>query len=126
MVYEELVSKLRSECTLPYATLQLMREAANAIEELQAQLMYSNDAAKAIAEKVPKWISVNDQLPREDEDILAFSDKQRIYVGRLTRYKYRTPEIEFLNKSEMWNNFYVGKGITITHWQPMLDFPKEE
>ena len=41
----------------------LLKEAANAIEELQAQLMYSNDAAKAIAEKVPKWIPTIEKLP---------------------------------------------------------------
>lgn len=35
------------------------RDAADAIEELQAQLMYATDAAKEIAEKVPKrgeWV----------------------------------------------------------------------
>ena len=35
-MYNELIKRLRTECTLPYTTLQLMREAANIIEELQA------------------------------------------------------------------------------------------
>ena len=35
---DELVTRLRTECTLPFQTLQLMREAADAIEELQATL----------------------------------------------------------------------------------------
>ena len=32
---DELVKKLRAECTLPFATLQTMREAADAIEEMR-------------------------------------------------------------------------------------------
>ena len=36
-MYEDLIKRLRTECTLPYQTLQLMREAADAIEELSAK-----------------------------------------------------------------------------------------
>ena len=35
LMYDELVKRLRSECTLPYASLKLMNEAADAIEFLQ-------------------------------------------------------------------------------------------
>lgn len=32
---DELVKKLRAECTLPFTTLQTMREAADALEEMR-------------------------------------------------------------------------------------------
>lgn len=38
-MYDELVKRLRTECTLPFQTLQLMREAADAIEKLQDALL---------------------------------------------------------------------------------------
>ena len=83
-MYEELIKSLRlcreilheddscigfvdGSCeAFPICAFQLMEKAADAIEELQAQLMFSNDAAKAIAEKVPKWIPVTERLPECD------------------------------------------------------------
>lgn len=37
-MYDELIKRLRTECTLPFTTLQLMREAADAIEKLSADV----------------------------------------------------------------------------------------
>lgn len=42
-MYDELVKRLRTECTLPFQTLQLMREAADAIEQLTADLERSKE-----------------------------------------------------------------------------------
>ena len=81
-MYEELIKRLKN-CTSDtvedcagcqyqggykgtYCMNGLISEAADAIEELQAQLMFSNDAAKSIAEKVPKWIPVTERLPECD------------------------------------------------------------
>lgn len=65
---DELVKRLRAECTLPFQTLQLMREAANAIEELtrlvqeaerdrdeyRERLDKANDAIEELQKRVPK------------------------------------------------------------------------
>ena len=92
MPYDELIKALRG-CVMskpcdgcPYydpdgptekcATLNIA--AADAIEELQAQLMYSNDAAKAIAEKVPKWIPVTERLPEKEDTYLVL---QRVVLS---------------------------------------------
>ena len=60
---EKIYSICENENTNEY---RLSVQAADAIEELQAQLMFSNDAAKSIAEKVPKWIPVTERLPECD------------------------------------------------------------
>ena len=61
--YTDLVKRLRNstdtvkscdECPGECNGYCLFDEAADAIEELQAQLMYANDASRAIAAKVPK------------------------------------------------------------------------
>ena len=69
-MYEELIKRLREYATedqwVQTRIGDTFVEAADAIEELQAQLMFSNDAAKSIAEKVPKWIPVTERLPECD------------------------------------------------------------
>ena len=61
--YTKLVEALLSASTVSTAWEKLMLDAAAAIEELQAQLMYATDAAKEIGEKVPKrgeWVRNKD------------------------------------------------------------------
>ena len=70
------------------------KSAADAIEELQAQLMFSNDAAKSIAEKVPKWIPVTERLPECDLGAevgnIEWISYGRVYAGCFGRGgKYR-------------------------------------
>ena len=68
-MYEELRGDLAAWATHFHfndETSLLLCKAADAIEDLQAQLMFSNDAAKSIAEKVPKWIPVTERLPECD------------------------------------------------------------
>ena len=60
---DELVKRLRTECTLPFQTLQLMREAADAIEELRK----------------PRWIPVMEKLPEPFENILVANKRGKHY-----------------------------------------------
>ena len=79
-------------------------QAADASEELQAQLMYSNDAAKAIAEKVPKWIPVTERFPEKDQTVLAYCAEDNFcYIsGRHSFEEY-----------------------DVTHWIPLPQMPKD-
>ena len=56
-MYDELVMWLRCEECLPYNALRIMREAADAIEELNK----------------PRWIPVMERLPEEDGFTLIFT-----------------------------------------------------
>lgn len=56
-MYDKLVMWLRCEECLPYNALRTMREAADAIEELNK----------------PRWIPVTERLPEEDGFTLIFT-----------------------------------------------------
>ena len=123
-MYEELMERLRNCATeaAPCKTCgmvedsactdTLMKQAADAIEELQAQLMYSNDAAKAIADKVPKWIPVTEMLPEEYSIVLLCSYGDVVVGSYDSEYK----EFRDLN----------GFHRLCTHWMPRPKPPKEE
>ena len=129
MPYDELIKALRG-CVMskpcdgcPYydpdgptekcATLNIA--AADAIEELQAQLMYSNDAAKAIAEKVPKWIPVTERLPNAGERVLCYC-RANIYEVM----KMRTDGDWVYDTNHIYMHSFV------THWMPLPEPPKVE
>ena len=113
---EELVKRLREihpeefgdAWDFAFACQQAMHEAADAIEELQAQLMYSNDAAKAIAEKVPKWIPVTERLPMRGEKAICFG-KSGYMIGTYGEFGWMFP-------------CYFGN---VTHWMPLPKQPED-
>ena len=119
---EELIKRLR-ETSVDFGESDhisvMLIEAADAIENLQAQLMYSNDAAKAIAEKVPKWIPVTGRLPLYGQDVLAvrtYGDGekcQEVLMAHISVWNEGTGE-------KWWN------ATNITHWMPLPEPPKEE
>ena len=128
-MYEALVARVRyhiqkanfmglkeAESTL------LLAEAANAIEELQAQLMYSNDMAKAIAEKVPRWIPVTERLPESIcKPYLCLTDTGYCLEVRWTNNVYG------LWKSDNkwgWSIFDVPQYCKVTYWMPLPEPPK--
>ena len=75
------------------------------------QLERERDAA---VETQPKWISVEERLPEEFEDVLVFS-----------RNGSRTwTEVAHLTRNQWWR---VGiPMINVTHWMPLPEPPKEE
>lgn len=88
---------------------ELKRSAADAIEELQAQL--------------PKWISVEEKLPDFEGAVLCMR-KSHIRVG----LSYQ--EILYFDYDDQWfkdmfRDFFVEEGC-ITHWMPLPEPPKED
>ena len=66
-------------------------------------------------EVVQEWISVNDRLPKEGENVLVFRDN-----GFAVSEIYMT---DYEGKP-MWN--YTGLGGDPTHWMPLPQPPKGE
>ena len=130
-MYEDLIKNLREEAEKrdpcggntinqkPY----LLMEAADAIEDLQAQLPFSNDAPNAIAEKVPKWISVTERLPKEPYGCLAIVWDNPRYGGGDMFLNYYP---EFIGYDGTWND-YDGEEIPleVAYWMPLPKIPPE-
>ena len=60
-----------------------------------------------IEARVPKWISVEDRLPEDDDDVLIFSNERVIFVG--------------CYKNGQWISYslYAIYGNVVTHWMPL-------
>lgn len=91
--------------------IEVATQAADAIENLQAQLMFSNDAAKKIAEKVPKWIPVTERLPDNGVTVLAY------YNGFMTEAFYA---------NNQWHELATYAIIPTTYWMQRPEPPKGE
>ena len=71
---------------------------------------HSRDALAYINQleaRVPKWISVKDRLPEDDDDVLIFSNERVIFVG--------------CYKNGQWISYslYAIYGNVVTHWMPL-------
>lgn len=71
---------------------------------------HSRDALAYINQleaRVPKWISVEERLPEDDDDVLIFSNERVIFVG--------------CYKNGQWISYslYAIYGNVVTHWMPL-------
>ena len=131
-MYEELVKKLRNRriCVQVGGNLEqeypLMREAADAIEELQQTAGHYEEAARAYfrdvcyyLERMPKWIPVTERLPESmHEYVLCCGEKGGQFVGWVGE------GVIVNGKTRAFQ--HDGRGRHITHWMPLPQPPKEE
>ena len=130
-MYEELVDRLRNlshfeiknaESVIHVSAAsvtelrEIAKEAADAIEELQRQIdAWVETERKALIKSLPKWISVAERLPDEDDLYLVCgvwgSGKQVVDTC-----EYKVHDGYF---SAAWN-------FDVTHWMPLPQPPKEE
>ena len=73
---------------------------------------------------LPRWVSVDERLPKQDELVLGRYKNGDMAVGHFSSNQ-RTPR-NFLEKSNMWDDFFVGKRSDIAYWMPLPEEPKEE
>jgi hypothetical protein len=129
-MYDELVKALRdmSKMGMKYGMAVVkMREAADAIEELSADLERSkeweafwekeaNEALKkfqtAVA-RMPRWIPVTERLPSAHELVLIYNPGYLMTTG-------------FIYEDGRWRVRSVDYPDTPTHWMPLPEPPKEE
>lgn len=72
----------------------------------------------------PGWISVNERLPKDEKDVLAYygfkhdgvlSDQR--FIGTLCYFRF--------DPNPHWQHEGQGK-LTVTHWMPLPEPPKKE
>lgn len=70
-----------------------------------------------LGKKVPKWISVKEQPPKDGQKVIAaFRDGEDVIVDQA---RYSNGEFDFENWAYVWDE-------NITHWMPLPEPPKEE
>ena len=101
--------------------------------------MYYGDDALAIAQylvdrgvTVPKWISVKDRLPDDEQEVLVIAHGwggRLVYVGSHKRVEAQKSWLTGItNKSSewlLWGWSYL-KEPMVTHWMPIPQPPKGE
>ena len=100
---------------------QLLAEAADAIEELSREnesLAKSVNEANEILRR--RWIPVTERLPLYGDWVLGIGPKRGYHVCEyrgITRFPYSGDSPRFSAK---------GRTLTVTHWMPLPEPPKEE
>lgn len=100
---------------------QLMRRAADAIEELSKQNEKWEEVVKTVLDFIPCWIPVTERLP--DGIALAVNAMQG-------SYGYREYLIGYIGKNEASDSGYSCESdgeilMNVTHWMPLPEPPKE-
>lgn len=86
---------------------ELMKQAADAIEDLESKLnLWRQD-------KISRWIPVTKRLPSAHELVLVYKPGYLMTVG-------------FLYEDGRWRVKSVDYPETPTHWMPLPEPPKEE
>lgn len=125
--YEDIARNLRIRAKTyekTYDEDSLLKESADAIEELQADKTALNGTVTNLLEQIkdlgePRWIPVTERLPLYGQDVLAtrvFGDGekcQEILMAHVAVWNEETGE-------KWWN------ATNITHWMPLPEPPKEE
>lgn len=126
-MYDELIKRLRTECALPYQTLQLMREAADAIEKLskireeqKAQIILM---AAEIGDQKPRWIPVTERLPEEYTDVLCYYEYFRYGDYNCM---FRTIDRGYFGNGIWGGEAGQGHKNKVLAWMPLPQPPKEE
>lgn len=126
MTYDEMVKHLREKAgAFDYQgwieTAIDYELAADAIEKLIEVIQNHNFLESLIK---PNWIPVTERLPKNEKDVLAYygfkhdgvlSDQR--FIGTLCYFKF--------DPNPHWQHEGQGK-LTVTHWMPLPEPPKEE
>ena len=98
------------------------------------QIRNTEVAARLIAYgvTVPQWISVDDRLPDDEQEVLVIAhgwDGRLVYVGSHKRVEAQKSWLTGItNKSSEWSlwGWSYLKEPMVTHWMPLPELPKGE
>lgn len=102
----------------------LMRQAADAIEELQAQIDgWIEQERKALLKSVPKWIPVKERLPEEYTDVLCYYEYFRYGDYNCM---FRTIDRGYFGNGRWGGEAGQGCKNKVLAWMPLPVPPKEK
>lgn len=127
MMYERLIEKLRDDtmwknCEFDFI-YSYMHEAADAIEELSKKLFYAElseahtlEIQKALLDsvKIPRWVPVEERLPEDGAEVLAWSQFGFAYVDL------------WIDGAWKIDGLVNGENEVVTHWMPLPKPPEEK
>ena len=90
---------------------------ADALKEDLTRFYAGEVTARNLIDEQPTiggWISVEERLPEEDKDVLAYNGAYMIIAAYAT------------NPTKYWYTITGSVTRTITHWMPLPEPPKEE
>lgn len=112
--YADIISQIRIAAIgvkKPSNRLTLMQDAADAIEELLAA--------------APRWISVEERLPKTRSSILGQKSNKVIVAFRFDDGTQGTDTAHTLNGDWVFEDRIVVVNRTVTHWMPLPEPPME-
>lgn len=65
-----------------------------------------------------EWISVNERLPEDDKAVLTCGPRGGMYIAKAYGYKIDP-------KYLWWKMVGTNKFISVTHWMPLPEPPRE-
>ena len=126
---DELIKRLRNRriCIQQSGSLDdfpLLQEAADVIEELSLTAESYKRSMEAWADEAanaqPRWIPVTEALPSYGDWVLGIGPKKGYYVCEYRGITHC--------RRDGYDPWFSAKGssVTITHWMPLPEPPKEE
>ena len=98
----------------PTCMYELMRKAADAIEELsRAQELWIEQERKMLLKSIPRWISAAERLPEDGQWVLVWGHGQHI-------------PIMMFRESGAWIDDQFEFHSNVTHWMQLPEPPGEE
>lgn len=101
----------------------MLAEAADAIEEQQAQIDgWIEQERTALLKSIPKWIPVTERLPKEFEFVLCWYE----YYHWLKEKILPEYGIGYIINGRWGGDVSSGKDCKVLAWMPLPEPPKEE
>ena len=131
-MYEELVATIRRQCVemdCGNCNTCVKRKAADAIEELSQKVdEWQEEACKwnseyyHLLDNTPRWISVEERLPEDGEEVLCYYEYFR--YGRFN-CMYKTVDRGYFLNGHFGGEPTNGQKAKVLYWMPLPEPPKE-